>query len=304
METEIKSYNFSTIKYSDLEDIVNITPKLNNSKFDDWFQYHYAISENEITFLDNLLKKHYLHLSSYFEDTLKIKFIGPILNQVDFTAEYIQDWYHASLGGEVNGVEIKGFADYMVATGTREPHKPYFFIQEFKPSIPDKDPEIQLLAELLEEVKLKFIGNLISLVDFDTENLSAFAERELSGTVDGEELSGFPDLMVARGKQEVDAPFFFLHEYKKELDNNSPDPAGQCLAAMLLAYEKNRDVPQMAEQPIYGTYVVGRQWFFVVLKDREYGISDSYASTHKDELLDILRIMKAARQKIREIWGE
>lgn len=155
-----------------------------------------------------------------------------------------------------------------------------------------------------EEVKLKFIGNLISLVDFDTENLSAFAERELSGTVDGEELSGFPDLMVARGKQEVDTPFFFLHEYKKELDNNSPDPAGQCLAAMLLAYEKNRDVPQMAEQPIYGAYVVGRQWFFVVLKDREYGISDSYASTHKDELFDILRIMKAARQRVREIWGE
>lgn len=155
-----------------------------------------------------------------------------------------------------------------------------------------------------EEVKLKFIGHLITLVQFDTENLSAFAERELSGTVDGEELSGLPDLMVARGKQEVHNPFFFLHEYKKELDNNSPDPAGQLLSAMLLAYEKNKDEAQMAEKPIYGTYVVGRQWFFVVLKDREYGISDSYASTHEDELLDILRMMKAARQKIREIWGE
>ena len=65
-----------------------------------------------------------------------------------------------------------------------------------------------------EEVKLKFIGNLISLVNFDTESLSAFAERELSGVVDGEELNGFPDIMVARGKQEVRNPFFFLHEYK------------------------------------------------------------------------------------------
>ncbi len=146
---ENKSYNFSNISFSDIEKIIDIRLKLNHSKFDEWFQYHYAISENEITFLDNLLQKHYLHLSSYFEDTLKIKFIGPILNQVDFTAEYIHDWYHASLGGELNGVEIKGFVDYMVATGTREPHKPYFFIQEFKPSIPDKDPEIQLLAELL-----------------------------------------------------------------------------------------------------------------------------------------------------------
>jgi hypothetical protein len=98
-----------------------------------------------------------------------------------------------------------------------------------------------------EEVKLKFIGNLISLVNFDTENLSAFAERELSGVVDGEELSGLPDLMVARGKQEVDSPFFFLHEYKKELDNHTPDPAGQLLVAMLLAYEKNKEIRLLAK---------------------------------------------------------
>jgi len=155
-----------------------------------------------------------------------------------------------------------------------------------------------------EEVKLKFIGNLISLLNFDTESLSAFAERELSGEVDGEELSGFPDMMVARGKQEVHNPFFFLHEYKKELDNNSPDPAGQLLAAMLLAYEKNKNVPQMLNQAIYGTYVVGRNWFFVVLKEKEYGISLAYDATHDEELLDILQVMKVARQKIRDIWGE
>ena len=36
-------------------------------------------------------------------------------------AEYIQDWYHASIGGEVNRVEIKDFADFMVASGTESP---------------------------------------------------------------------------------------------------------------------------------------------------------------------------------------
>jgi hypothetical protein len=140
---------------------------------------------------------------------------------------------------------------------------------------------------------------LISLVDFDTENLSAFAERELSGAVDGEELNGFPDLMLARGKQEVHNPFFFLHEYKKELDNHTPDPTGQLLSAMLLAYEKNKNVQEIAEQP----YVVGTQWFFVVFKDREYGISDSYSSTHEDELLHILRIMKAGHTIKSEKYG-
>ncbi len=153
-----------------------------------------------------------------------------------------------------------------------------------------------------EEVKLKFIGNIITLIDYDTENLSAFADRYLEGTVDGEILSGKPDFIVAKGKQEVKAPFFFLHEYKKELNNDSPDPAGQCLAAMLVAYEYNLQVPELKEKPIYGAYVVGRQWFFIILQGREYAISDSFSSTHQDELLDIYRIMKASRNRIREIY--
>ncbi len=65
----------------------------------------------------------------------------------------VTDWYDGSLSGMVNGVEIKGFADFMVATGFDEAQKPYFFIQEFKPSVPDRNPEVQLLAELLVAVE-------------------------------------------------------------------------------------------------------------------------------------------------------
>ena len=160
-----------------------------------------------------------------------------------------------------------------------------------------------------EEVKLKFIGHIITLADYDTDSLSAFANRYFEGVVDGELLSGTPDFMVARGKQEIKSPFFFLHEYKKEAPyppqgEIAEDPLGQLLAAMLLAYEHNLQVPELSQKPVYGAYVVGRQWFFVILQDREYSISDSYSSTHEDELLDIFRIMKASREKIREIWGE
>jgi hypothetical protein len=154
-----------------------------------------------------------------------------------------------------------------------------------------------------EEVKLKFIGNIISSIDYDTDEISAFSERAISGIVDGEELNGEPDLIVARGKQEVKTPFFFLHEYKKELDNNSPDPAGQCLAAMLLAYEQNLNTPKMAQKPIMGAYIVGRNWFFMTLQGREYCISDAYVSTHEDDLLSIYRIMKASKERIEVIWN-
>lgn len=155
-----------------------------------------------------------------------------------------------------------------------------------------------------DEVKLKFIGHIITLANYDSNKISAFANRYFEGMVDGETLSGRPDFIVAKGKQEMKSPFFFLHEYKKELDNDSEDPAGQLLVAMLLAYEYNLQVPELSQKPVYGAYVVGRQWFFVILQGREYSISDSYSSTHEDELLEIFRIMKASREKIRKIWGE
>ncbi len=146
---EIKSYNFSNIKYLEIESLVNIKGKVNDAKFDEWFNFELEITENDLSFFDTLIKKNRLLLSSYSEEKLKMKFISSILNKVDFATDTIQDWYDATLSGTLNGIEFKGFTDFMVASGTEVPKKPYFFIQEFKPSIPDKDPRVQLLAELL-----------------------------------------------------------------------------------------------------------------------------------------------------------
>lgn len=155
-----------------------------------------------------------------------------------------------------------------------------------------------------EEVKLKFIGHLITLINYDSKKISAFADRDFSGHVDGEEISGKPDFMVARGKQEVKSPIFFIHEYKKEINNDTPDPAGQLLATMLVAYEYNLQVPELKEKPVYGAYVIGRLWFFVILQGKEYSISLAYDATHEDQILDIFRILQNNRKKIKELWGE
>ncbi len=155
-----------------------------------------------------------------------------------------------------------------------------------------------------DELKMKFIGNIITLVNYDTEELSAFANRALDGTVDGEYISGNPDFMVARGKQEVKSPFFCLHEYKKELDNNSPDPAGQCLVAMLVAQQKNMDTPKMAGKPLYGSYVIGRNWFFMILDGVAYSISKAFDATDAADTMQILKLLKSHKQTIFEIWGD
>ncbi len=149
----IKYYNFSTIKYSEIESLVNIKGKINDAKFDEWFDFVVEITQNDTFFFENLINKNRLLLSSYSEEKLKMKFISSILNKVDFATDTVQDWYDATLSGILNGVEFRGFTDFMVASGTESPQKPYFFIQEFKPSIPDKDPRIQLLAELIVAVE-------------------------------------------------------------------------------------------------------------------------------------------------------
>ena len=150
---EIKSYNFSNVRYSQLEEIVDISIGNNLAKFNEWFETPYQIKELDVLFFGNLIEKHRTRMSFYMEEDLKAKFIIPILNLVDFMVAPVSDWYDASLSGTLNGKKFRGFADFMVATGIDQAKKPYFFIQEFKPSVPDKDPKVQLLAELLVAIE-------------------------------------------------------------------------------------------------------------------------------------------------------
>lgn len=149
-----KSYSFSNIRFSQLTKIVNLEKLRDLSKFNSWFDADYSVSTNDVEFLKELINEHYFLVPSYSEEDLKMKFLAPILNKVKFANKKINDFYNASLRAEVNGVEFNGFADYMVATGIQEPEKPYFFIQEYKPTQFDKNVEDQLFAELLSGIAI------------------------------------------------------------------------------------------------------------------------------------------------------
>lgn len=104
------------------------------------------------------------------------------------------------------------------------------------------------------ELAYNFIGPVMAFVKFTTEHSNFFVERFLSGTVDGIELGGRPDGMIASGFREPKKPYFCFQEYKKELDPEG-DPAAQALAAMLVAQELNEH-----HAPVYGAYVNGSFW--------------------------------------------
>lgn len=143
------------------------------------------------------------------------------------------------------------------------------------------------------ELENKFISPLIVLAKIDTDEFGYFLERNMQGIVGEYDLSGIVDGVIATGIREPNLPFFCLHEYKRSVDNDG-NPDGQALAAMLVAREQNKESNGGITKPIYGLYIMGLIWNFMVLQGNEYAISKDYnASTN--EIFDIFRIMKSIK---------
>jgi hypothetical protein len=150
-----------------------------------------------------------------------------------------------------------------------------------------------------QELALNFIGPLMSFVTFSSKKYNLFAERLLDATikdVNGEDvnLSGKPDTIVASGFRSPEVPFFSFHEHKPEVES-SGDPTGQVLAAMLVGQAKNGK----PEDPIYGCYVIGQNWYFLVLVDKYYTVATPFATTN-DEIFDVFKILKTLKMIIEE----
>ncbi len=127
-----------------------------------------------------------------------------------------------------------------------------------------------------DEIKFHFIAPFVQLIDFITENFKSFTQRTLSANINGTEVGGRVDFMVAKGKSHPKHPFFFFNEYKPSKRGNN-DPLGQLLIEMVTAQFTNAD-----NLPIYGAYTEGRFWYFVILNDKEYAISRAFDATEAD----------------------
>lgn len=149
-----KTYSFSNIKFLDLKTLVNIRQVADETLFQEWFQFAYNFHRDEQQFLQELIDMNRLYVLSYSEEELKIKFIGPLLNRVRYQFGEVRDWYQRPLKAKINDAMLNGYVDFMVAKGVKEPERPYFFIQEFKKTKIEIDPEDQLLAEMLVAMTL------------------------------------------------------------------------------------------------------------------------------------------------------
>ncbi|NOQ34542.1 MAG: hypothetical protein GQ569_01430 [Methylococcaceae bacterium] len=142
------------------------------------------------------------------------------------------------------------------------------------------------------ELENKFISPLIMQADIDDEEIGYFLERKLSSIVGDYQLSGIVDGMIATGFREPKVPLFCIHEYKRSIENQG-SPDAQVLAAMLVAKELNEN-----QLPIYGMFMVGLIWNFIVLKDNEYCISRDYSASN-DDIFAIFKILKTLKKIIK-----
>lgn len=166
------------------------------------------------------------------------------------------------------------------------------------------DFEKQILLDLQEplqwggkawnefELENKFISPVMMTAKIDDKEIGYFLERKLEGIIGNYELSGTVDGMIATGFRSPKIPFFCMQEFKKSMENPGR-PDAQALVAMMVAREMNP-----SQKPIYGMYIVGLTWNFMVLKDNKYCISKDYKSDD-EEIFDIFQMLKALKYIIK-----
>jgi hypothetical protein len=152
-----------------------------------------------------------------------------------------------------------------------------------------------------DELKFFFISHIITLVDFSKPKVySSFSQRTLAAKrkdIHNNEidLRGRVEFFVALGEQIPRQPFFFIHEYKPLNKTTPSDPLGQLLIAMLATQTLNE-----TNRPLFGVYIIGSLWWFVVLEGNKYAVSEPFNAFKEEELFTIFSILKRCKSYIEE----
>ncbi|MCI5127662.1 MAG: hypothetical protein D3907_03985 [Candidatus Electrothrix sp. AUS3] len=156
MKETVPIYYFSRITDIELRKAVRIKQNFSKDVFSSWFSSQPALKEDDIHFLTELLKKEFNFIRIYNEVDLKVKFIAPILNRIDFRdlAREIRDFYEEKITYKTDQFIFTGTTDFLISKGLEYSEKPYFFIQEFKRGKESSYPEAQLLSELIAGIEL------------------------------------------------------------------------------------------------------------------------------------------------------
>jgi hypothetical protein len=148
---------------------------------------------------------------------------------------------------------------------------------------------------LEEELKMKLLSPILLLARIDVpEKIGLFFERGISAEFEQGKISVITDCMISSifGVTAPKTPYFFMQEFKKS-KGDKQDPEGQMLAAMIAGQYLNNNGKTM-----YGSYVMGRDWFFSILDGKNYVKSKAFQLTEPRELRQVLLTLRKLKQII------
>jgi hypothetical protein len=146
-----------------------------------------------------------------------------------------------------------------------------------------------------EELKMKLLALILMLAELDVaRKIGVFFERQITAQIGDYRISVVTDCMVSSvyGFTTPQTPYYFMQEFKKS-KGDKQDPEGQMLAAMIAAQHLNQN-----GKPLYGSYVIGRDWFFTVLEGRDYARSNALQLTKPEELRQVILTLRKLKQII------
>lgn len=146
------------------------------------------------------------------------------------------------------------------------------------------------------ELEVFFIVPVLDLLGLDIAGIETFVEKSFGAKVDNYYLSGEMDWVIANGYEKPKAPFFCIKEFKKA-KSSSNDPEGQLAAGMLAAQELNKAYYK-ENPPVYGAYIMGREWIFAKLQGRNFIQSLPFMLTDEAMLMNMFSCLKKLKEII------
>ena len=154
MKATVKS--FEKWKTQEVEETFGIKQTDNLQGLEVLLQADFEINPQEQTQMENLRAFLSKFVDFWNEEDLKIFFIAPTINMVNFYKldsyrAFNEPFFEAELQTVQNEtVTLKGYVEFLIATGTQIPKKPFFFLNEYKPQFgATNDPKGQLLIAML-----------------------------------------------------------------------------------------------------------------------------------------------------------
>jgi len=146
-----------------------------------------------------------------------------------------------------------------------------------------------------EDLKMKFISDVLDLGHLlEEDTFVSFFDKKFTAEVEGHHLFVKADFVIGSGVLDyLIRPFFHFQEYKPQ-KNPTGDPMAQLLQAFLIAQTHNKK--DNKNIPLYGCEIIGKQWTFIVMEEKNYCVSPSYDATKRHELYQIIAILRKFRE--------